>query len=50
MCCLYVYSLAQSYLTLCDPVDYNQPSSSVEGILPAGILEWVGILFSRLLV
>ena len=50
MCCLYVCSLAQSYLTLCDPMDYNPPSSSVEGILPAGIREWAGILFSRLLV
>ena len=38
---------AQSYLTLCDPVDYSPPGSSVHGILWARILEWGAILFSR---
>ena len=38
---------AQSYLTLCDPVDCSPPVSSVHGILQAGILEWVAIPFSR---
>ena len=39
--------LAQSCLTLCDPVDCNLPGSSVHGILQARILEWVAISFSR---
>ena len=29
--------------TLCDPMDYSPPSSSVHGILQARILEWVAI-------
>ena len=40
-------SLAQSCLTLCDPMDYNVTGSSVQGILQARILEWVAISFSR---
>ena len=39
--------VAQSCLTLCDPVDYSPPGSSVHGILQARILEWVAISFSR---
>ena len=39
--------VAQSCLTLCDPVDCSPPGSSVHGILPARILEWVAIPFSR---
>ena len=27
--------------TLCNPMDYSPPGSSVHGILHAGILEWV---------
>ena len=42
-CCLVV----QSCLTLCDPVDYSPPGSSVHGILQARILEWAAIPFSR---
>ena len=38
---------AQSRLTLCNPMDYSPPGSSVHGILQAGILEWVAISFSR---
>ena len=38
---------AQSYLTLCDPLDDSPPGSSVHGILQARILEWVDISFSR---
>ena len=34
--------VAQSYLTLCDPIDYT-----VHGILQARILEWVAFPFSR---
>ena len=40
-------SLAQSCLTLCNPMDCGPPGSSVHGILQAGILEWVAIPFSR---
>ena len=39
--------VAQSYLTLCDLMDWSPPSFSVHGILQARILEWVAILFSR---
>ena len=39
--------VTQSWPTLCDPVDCSPPSSSVHGILQAGILEWVAIPFSR---
>ena len=34
--------VAQSYLTLCDPMDH-----AVHGILQARILEWVAFPFSR---
>ena len=39
--------VAQSCLTLCDPMDYNLPGFSIHGILQARILEWVAIPFSR---
>ena len=39
--------VAQSCLTLCNPMDYSPPGSSVLGILQARILEWVAIPFSR---
>ena len=39
--------VAQSCLTLCDPVDCSPPGSTVHGILQARILEWVAISFSR---
>ena len=38
---------AQPCPTLCDPMDYSPPGSSVHGILQARILEWVAISFSR---
>ena len=38
---------AQSYLTLCDPVDCSLPGFSVHENLQAKILEWVAISFSR---
>ena len=38
---------AQSYLTLCDPVDCSPPGSSVHGIFQVRILEWVAVLSSR---
>ena len=37
----------QSCLTLCDPMDYSPPDSSVHGILQGKILEWVAIPSSR---
>ena len=39
--------VAQSCLTLCDPMDCSLPGSSVHGILQARTLEWVAISFSR---
>ena len=36
----------QSCPTLCDPMDYSLPGSSVHGILQAKVLEWVAIAFS----
>ena len=39
--------VAQSCLTLCDPMDYSPPGSSVHGILQARVLEWVAIPFSE---
>ena len=40
-------SVAQSCLTLCDPMNYSLPGSSVHRISQARILEWVAISFSR---
>ena len=39
-----------SCLTLCDPMDYNLPGSTVHGISQARILEWVAISFSSYLL
>ena len=39
--------VAQSCLTLRNPVDCSPPGSSVHGILQARILEWVALPFSR---
>ena len=39
--------VAQSCLTLCDPMDCSLPGSSVHGIFPTKVLEWVAISFSR---
>ena len=33
-------------LTLCDPIDYSPPDSSVHRVLQAGMLEWVAISYS----
>ena len=38
--------VAQSCLTLSDPVDCNLPGSSVHGIFQARVLEWGAIVFS----
>ena len=45
--CQVLVKVAQSCLTLWDPVDRSPPGSSVHGILQARILEWVAISFSR---
>ena len=39
--------VAQSRSTLCHPMDYSLPCSSIHGIFQAKILEWVAISFSR---
>ena len=39
--------VAQSCLTLCDPVDCSPPGCSVHGTLQAGMLEWVPMPSSR---
>ena len=39
--------VAQLCLTLCNPMDYSPPGSSIQGILQARTLEWVVISFSR---
>ena len=39
--------VAQSCPTLCDPMDYTPPGSSVHGIFQARILEWGAISFSK---
>ena len=38
--------VAQSCLTLCNPLDHSLPGSSIHGIFQARILEWVAISFS----
>ena len=38
---------AQSCPTLCNPMDWSLPGSSVHGTLQASILEWVASPFSR---
>ena len=40
--------VAQSCLTLCDPMDCRLPGSSVHGIFQARVLEWGAIAFSIL--
>ena len=39
--------VAQSYLTLCAPMDCGPPGSSVHGIFQARILEWGATSYSR---
>ena len=39
--------VTQSCLTLCDPMDYSPPCSSVHGVLQARLLEWVAMPSSR---
>ena len=39
--------VTESCPTLCEPMDFSPPGSSVHGILQARILEWVAITISR---
>ena len=39
--------VAQSCLTLCDPMDCSLPGSSVHGIFQAIVPEWIAISFCR---
>ena len=39
--------VAQSCLTLRDPMDCSLPGSSIHGIFQARVLEWVAIAFSE---
>ena len=39
--------VTQSCQTLCDPMDFSPPGSSVHGIFQARVLEWVAIAFSK---
>ena len=45
---LFVSEVAQSCLTLCDPMACSLPGSSVHGIFQAIVLEWIAIFFSRI--
>ena len=45
--CMCVCSVAQWYLTLCDPMGCNMPGLSVHRIFQARILEWVAISSCR---
>ena len=38
--------VAQSCPTLCDPMDYSLPGSSIHGIFQARVLEWGAVAFS----
>ena len=39
--------VAQSCPSLCDPMDYSLPGSSINGTFQAIVLEWVAISFSK---
>ena len=39
--------LLQLCPTLCDPIDYSLPGSSVHGIFCARVLEWLAMPFIR---
>ena len=39
--------VAQSCPTLCNPMNYSLPGSSVHGIFQAIVLEWIAISFSK---
>ena len=43
----WVSEVAQLCPTLCNPVDWSLPGSSIHGIFQARVLEWVAISFSK---
>ena len=45
--CVCVCARSQSYLTLCNRMDYSPPSSSVHGIFQARILQYIASSFFR---
>ena len=47
LCLHFEVKVAQSFPTLCSPMDYSLPGSSVHEILQVRILEWVTVSFSR---
>ena len=46
-CLIVAHSVTKSCSTLCNPMDYSPPGSSVHGISQARILEWVAMSSSR---
>ena len=38
-------AVAQLCPTLCNPMDYSPPGSSIHGIFQARVLEWIAISF-----
>ena len=46
-CLCVMWSVTQLCPTLCDPMDYSLPGSSVHGIFQARILECIAISYSR---
>ena len=42
-----MYSVVQSFPTLCNPIDCNLPGSFVHGISQARVPEWVAISFCK---
>ena len=45
--CVHVCMCSVAQSSLCDPVDYSPPGSSVHGVSQARILEWVAISSSK---
>ena len=44
---MFLCLVAQSFLTLCDPMDCSRTFSSIHGIFQSRILEWVAVSYSR---
>ena len=45
--CVCVCVFSRSVMSLCDPMDYSPPGSSVHAVSQARILEWVAISSSK---
>ena len=46
----YIFVCAQSYMTLCNPMNCSPPDSSVYGIFQARIMEWVAISLEKWII